>query len=143
MLSSIVSLTLYNMLSQTTKVVENVTSYTNLDNKVAVLYNQMDKTISTAFAPRIESVKSTLSTETVTLIKPDVALAKSGQAPQSTNKKQQIEKLFYSENEGANLKLLTFLSTGAIRGYDEAGSNVTRVVYRLVKDEQNLGFINY
>ena len=136
-LSSIVSLTLYNMLSQTTKVVENVNSFTNLDNKVAILYNQMDKTISTAFAPRIEDVKSTLSTETVTLIKPVATKASPG-TPAS--KKQQIERLFFSENDGANLKLLTFLSTGAVRGYDETGSNITRVVYRLIKDEQNPGF---
>ncbi len=136
MLSSIVSLVLYNMLNQTTRVVENVTSYTNLDNKIAVLYNQIDKTISAAFLPRIEEVRSTLSTETVTVIKTN----KTGKPENKEEKKQKVEKIFYSENDGANLKLLTFLSTGAVRGYDESGGNITRVVYRLVKDEQNPGF---
>lgn len=142
-LSSIVSLVLYNMLNQSTKVVDNVNSFINLDNKTAILYNQLDRTISGAFCPITELPKSNISTSTlvstgtatnITQPKPDL------NPEQKPQEKKKLEKIFYSENSGENLKILTLISTGALRAYGETGPKITRVVYRLVKDEQHNGF---
>ncbi|MCL4361677.1 prepilin-type N-terminal cleavage/methylation domain-containing protein [Candidatus Dependentiae bacterium] len=131
-IGSILSLVLYRSLSDATTVSLRITSITDTDNQIALLYNQIDKDISTAFLP--EQIFQTELKQTETP-KTDQKTTTTGQEM----KQFKIEKPFYAEIENENLKVISIINTNPLRGFDEVVPLIVQVAYRLVQDKESPG----
>ncbi len=125
-LSTIVSLILYNLLSQSSKTAQNIETLTDLDRKNYVLYRQLYTDLSCAFLPTqlYELEMTTTGTQQAKV------------APEQ-EKKFTIEQPFFAQDSKDNIGEISFITTNALQNYPDITPNVVRVVYRLLPDKES------
>ncbi|OGB84247.1 hypothetical protein A3F66_06490 [candidate division TM6 bacterium RIFCSPHIGHO2_12_FULL_32_22] len=127
----------FNQSQKASKVIEQMLS---IEPTIMTISNQLEKDISGAFAPKFWFPQET--SEKKSDIKPFEELKKPEEKKPIQPQKeeyQKIDKLFFSENLGENLKELTFITCNPLQAFDNYKPRMARVLYRFVPDEQSKG----
>ena len=119
LISSMMALALYQTFHQTQKTVMHVDAFIQRNVFVTLLYNQLDKDISSIFVPH-----SAYSQES------------SKKSDKKNEEKASLEKIIYAQSEQGHLKELSFITTSALIGYNEIAQRLIRVTY-VLKSEAN------
>jgi prepilin-type N-terminal cleavage/methylation domain-containing protein len=143
-ISSLVSAILFfsfNQIQKSTKIIEQMLS---IDPAIMTIANQFEKDISGSFVPKFwhlvpESAPKAGLQVGVALgdnkkINGDISASFDNQKKEEY---QKIEKVFFSTNQGDNLKELTFITCNPLQVYKNYKPRIVRVLYRLVQDEEN------
>lgn len=140
---SLVMGVLVQSLWQLSKSIKQVSSVSSVDMRVSVFQNLLEKELASAFAPKLIPLKDDESEEK------DDEKEKSeketdehdekDEESESTNKEKEspLKKIFYTEHEGDNITLLTFITTSPLDVYNMSKPRVARIMYKLVPDKNN------
>lgn len=153
-LASMLAITLFQSVRNTTTTVELADDIMDLDMRVAIFHNQFARDTIGIFVPE-QFPQEAPSQETAKQpVKPGEKASSSAKAPadRPAEKEEKPEadqqqaklpdKLFYSINEHGQLSEFTFITTNPVSVYEKA-TNVTvkprmvRVQYRLLPDDQH------
>lgn len=125
LIASFLSVGLLTTIMQVSRVQQTVTTITNINGRMAILQNQMERDIMGAFVPtQIDMIQTATTTAQPSPQKP-------------------VEKVFYgtSKGNGGRLDLLTFITSNPLEVFYgvknvQLKPRIARVVYRLVPDER-------
>ncbi len=146
LISSLMVISLYQMLSQTRRGVARITDIMDVDVPLMALYTQLEKDVTGMFAPQ-KALKPYVEKE----MKKKQAQAKQQAAQQATQqspaqgaqqeKKAPEDSVLIIEQKGTDL-FWTFITTGGLQTLDKDGKLVVvpyvrRVAYLLEKDPNN------
>lgn len=129
-ISAAVSVVIFVSFNQTQKSSTRIDEIISLDSRVSVLQNQLEKDITGVFVPNSmvpkpnEKVEQKAKKESKEKKEEEVA------KPDT----QKVEKLFYSANQGKNLKELTFITCNPLQIYGQSRPRIARVTYLLKED---------
>ncbi len=138
---SLVMGVLVQSLWQLSKSIKQVSRVSSVDMRVSVFQNLLEKELASAFAPKLIPLKDDESEE-----KDDEKEKKEidehdekDEESESTNKEkeQPLKKIFYTEHEGDNITLLTFITTSPLDVYNMSKPRVARIMYKMVPDKNN------
>ncbi len=123
LIASFLSIGLLTTIVQINRVQQTINTITNVNGRIAILQNQMERDIMGAFVPaQIDTIQTS-------------TLKQDQQKP--------LEKIFYGTNKGngGRLDVLTFITSNPLEVFHGVKNiklkpRVARVVYRLVPDER-------
>lgn len=134
-ISAAVSVVIFVSFNQTQKSSTRIDEIISLDSRVSILQNQLEKDITGVFVPNSmvpkpnekadqKAKKESKEKKEEEITKPDA---------------QKIEKIFYSANQGKNLKDLTFITCNPLQIYGQSRPRISRVTYLLKEDALRKG----
>jgi prepilin-type N-terminal cleavage/methylation domain-containing protein len=149
LISSFLSLVLYNSLSQTQRTMRQVTSLMNETADLLPFMAQFEKDLAGIFAPATDTIATNTSLHPSTPPSSSSglkAMSERGDALTDTahgepveSMQRQEKKLFHATNKSGSLSELTFITTNALALPNEASARAVRVTYRLVPQQDAVG----
>lgn len=120
LIAAFISTGLLTTIFQVSRLQETVNTITSMYGRVAIMQNQLERDLMGAFIPTQVDVIQTTTAKQAQKLKP-------------------LEKVFWSKNKGAQLDVLTFITTNPLQIYFgikkiKLKPRIARVVYRLVPD---------
>lgn len=146
--------TSFFQINKSSKVSDQAVEY---DARAMLVQYQLEHDLSGVLVP-YEFVSQKETTTEVKVTKPDFAPTKlrptqqtqdktqstektlaQAQKKETVKKEEPLERSFYAEDEGGNLKLLTFITSNPLPSYDSKKARIARVTYALVPEKQKQG----
>jgi prepilin-type N-terminal cleavage/methylation domain-containing protein len=134
--------TSFFQINKSSKVADQAVEY---DARAMLVQYQFEHDLSGVLVPyEFVSQKETTTevkvTESVQDKNKTTETTKSQSTQKETVKKEEpLERSFYAEDEGGNLKLLTFITSNPLPSYDSKKARIARVTYALVPEKQKQG----
>ncbi len=136
---------LFTSFFQINKAIKMADQAVEYDARAVLVYYQLERDLSGAMVPyEFVSQKETTTQVKVTEEVQDKDKKTETTQAQATKKEtvkkeEPLERSFYAEVEGGNLKNLTFITSNPLPAYDSIKPRIARVTYQLVPEQQRQG----